>query len=310
MAKATQPIAGRVVAITGGARGIGKATAQALVRRGARVAIGDIDLELAGRTAEELGGGTRAYYVDVTDRAAFERFLADVERDLGELDVLINNAGIMHVNRFHEEDAGAEDRQIDINLRGVLTGSKLFVRRVLERGRGGHLVNIASQAGKSGFPGIATYCATKHAVVGLSQALALEYEEHGLQVSCVMPVVVDTELGQGIRDARGFKKVKPDDVAAEIVSALERPRFNVHVPRSVGVVGKIIQLLPERAQRFSAKLFGTDRLLLDAIGRRQEYERRAAASEPSRSDRAALPAGTGVHLPESGRAEQKSEARS
>jgi len=310
MAKATQPIAGRVVAITGGARGIGKATARALVRRGARVAIGDIDLELAGRTAEELGGGTRAYYVDVTDRAAFERFLADVERELGELDVLINNAGIMHVNHFHEEDAGAEDRQIDINLRGVLTGSKLFVRRVLERGRGGHLVNIASQAGKSGFPGIATYCATKHAVVGLSQALALEYEEHGLQVSCVMPVVVDTELGQGIRDARGFKKVKPDDVAAEIVSALERPRFNVHVPRSVGVVGKIIQLLPERAQRFSAKLFGTDRLLLDAIGRRQEYERRAAASEPSRSDRASLPAGTGVHLPESERAEQNSEARS
>jgi len=310
MAKATQPIAGRVVAITGGARGIGKATARALVRRGARVAIGDIDLELARRTAEELGGGTRAYYVDVTDRAAFERFLADVERELGELDVLINNAGIMHVNHFHEEDAGAEDRQIDINLRGVLTGSKLFVRRVLERGRGGHLVNIASQAGKSGFPGIATYCATKHAVVGLSQALALEYEEHGLQVSCVMPVVVDTELGQGIRDARGFKKVKPDDVAAEIVSALERPRFNVHVPRSVGVVGKIIQLLPERAQRFSAKLFGTDRLLLDAIGRRQEYERRAAASEPSRSDRASLPAGTGVHLPESERAEQNSEARS
>ncbi|SEH10234.1 SDR family oxidoreductase [Thermoleophilum album] len=309
MAKETRPIMGRVVAITGGARGIGKATARALVREGARVAIGDIDVDLARQTAEELGSGTRAYYLDVTDRASFERFLDEVERDFGTIDVLINNAGIMHVNRFVEEDDAAAERQIDINLKGVIIGSKLFIRRAIERGRSGHLVNVASQAGKAGYPGIATYCATKHAVVGLSQALALEYEDRGIDVSCVMPVVVDTELGQGIRDARGFKKIKPDDVAREIVAALRRPRFNVHVPKSVGPVGKIIQLLPERGQRLAAKLFGTDRLLLDAIGRREEYERRAARSEPSRSGQSALPAGSDVRLPEGVAEEQKSEAR-
>lgn len=309
MAKETRPIMGRVVAITGGARGIGKATARALVREGARVAIGDIDVDLARRTAEELGSGTRAYYLDVTDRASFERFLDEVERDFGTIDVLINNAGIMHVNRFVEEDDAAAERQIDINLKGVIIGSKLFIRRAIERGRSGHLVNIASQAGKAGYAGIATYCATKHAVVGLSQALALEYEDRGIEVSCVMPVVVDTELGQGIRDARGFKKIKPDDVAREIVAALRRPRFNVHVPKSVGPVGKIIQLLPERGQRLAAKFFGTDRLLLDAIGRREEYERRAARSEPSRAAQSALPAGSDVRLPEGAKEEQKSEAR-
>ena len=111
--------------------------------------------------------------LDVTDRASFEAFLNQVETQFGPLDVLINNAGIMPVGPFVEETDATAQRLIDINLTGVLLGSKLALQRFIPRRRG-HLVNIASTAGKSGFPGGVTYCATKHAVVGLSEAIRQE----------------------------------------------------------------------------------------------------------------------------------------
>ena len=173
MAKQRRSLNGRVVAITGGARGIGKATAEALVRRGARVAIGDVDQALAEQTAAGLGGGTVALPLDVTDRASFEGFLDEAERQLGPLDVLINNAGIMPVTPFAEESADSIRRQLDINIYGVIVGMQLAIKRFQPRGHG-HIVNLASQAGKGGFPGIATYSGTKHAVVGISEAVRAE----------------------------------------------------------------------------------------------------------------------------------------
>ena len=149
MAKERQALGGKVVAITGGARGIGKATATALVRKGCRVAIGDIDLGLAEQTAAALGGGTIALPLDVTDRASFAAFLDEAERQLGPVDVVINNAGIMPVTPFVEESEESVRRQIDINLHGVITGTQLAIERMRPRGTG-HIVNIASQAGKGG----------------------------------------------------------------------------------------------------------------------------------------------------------------
>src|SRR4030088_1652029 len=125
MAKAPRSLSGKVVAITGGARGIGRATAQALVLEGARVAIGDVDRLTAEKTASELGSGTVAFALNVSDRGAFERFVEDVERTLGPLDVLINNAGIMPIAPLVEEDDATAARQIDINLHGVIFGSKI-----------------------------------------------------------------------------------------------------------------------------------------------------------------------------------------
>jgi NAD(P)-dependent dehydrogenase (short-subunit alcohol dehydrogenase family) len=173
MAKERQSLSGKVVAITGGARGIGKATATALVRKGCRVAIGDLDLELAERTAGELGGGTVALPLDVTDRASFSAFLDAAERELGPLDVVINNAGIMPVTPLAEESDASIKRQLDINIYGVIVGMQLAIARFQPRGHG-HIVNLASQAGKGGFPGIATYSGTKHAVVGISEAARAE----------------------------------------------------------------------------------------------------------------------------------------
>src|SRR5688500_6402598 len=170
MAKQPKSLNGKVVAITGGARGIGKSTAQALVRQGARVGIGDLDVDLARKTAEELGANVRAYELDVTSRPSFASFLDSVESDLGPLDVLVNNAGIMPITPFLDETDDSAVRQLDINVHGTIFGMKEALPRMQRRGSG-HIVNLASVAGKSGFPYLATYCASKHAVVGLTEAV-------------------------------------------------------------------------------------------------------------------------------------------
>src|SRR4051812_22448419 len=182
MAKQPRYLTGQVAAITGGARGIGRATAQAFVRHGMRVAIGDLDLELAQRTASEIGAGTIALALDVTDRASFERFIDDVETQLGPLDVLVNNAGIMPIGRFLDEDDTTAQRMIDINLHGTLYGMKIALPRMQARNRG-HIINLASQAGKFGTPGGATSSAAKFAVVGLTEAVRgeLKLEGSGVQ---------------------------------------------------------------------------------------------------------------------------------
>src|ERR1700736_1325011 len=134
MARAPRSLAGQVVAITGGARGIGRATAGALIAQGARVAIGDIEAPLAEKTAEELGAGTIGLPLDVTDRASFAAFLQEVETRLGPLDVLINNAGIMPIGPFVEETDATAERMVDINLMGVIFGSQLALERFVPRG--------------------------------------------------------------------------------------------------------------------------------------------------------------------------------
>jgi NAD(P)-dependent dehydrogenase (short-subunit alcohol dehydrogenase family) len=278
MAKQPRPIRGKVVAVTGGARGIGRATADALLREGARVAIGDIELELARRTAAELGSGCLALELDVTDGESFAGFLDDVERELGPLDVLINNAGIMPLGPFHEESDRTVTRQLDINVHGVITGTKLALARMQPR-RSGHIVNLASYVGRVPFKGGATYVATKHAVVGLSYAVWMENRDAGIEMSVVMPGVVNTELGSGLANTRGVKVVEPEEVADAIVEALRHPRIDVYVPRSLGVLWRIGAVLPPRAGILLAKLFRSEGVLSDADrSARAAYEARAAGA--------------------------------
>jgi NADP-dependent 3-hydroxy acid dehydrogenase YdfG len=260
MAKVPRSLAGQVVAITGGARGIGRATAAALIAQGARVAIGDIARELAERTAQELGAGTIGLPLDVTERASFAKFLDEVESRLGPLDILINNAGIMPIGPFIEESDATAHRMVDINLHGVIYGSKLALQRFLPRNRG-HLVQIASVAGKAGFPGGATYCATKHAVVGLSETLKAELRDTNIDVSVVMPVVVNTELGSGLPKSRGFKVVEPSDVADAIVEALQTGRFEVYVPKTVVGIVRLNALMPRRAMEAVGRILKGDQVL-------------------------------------------------
>ncbi len=283
MSKALRPLAGRVVAITGGARGIGRATAAALITQGARVAIGDIEAPLVERTAEQLGGGTVGLPLDVTDPVSFDTFLREVETRFGPLDVLINNAGIMPIGPFVEETDATARRMIDINLHGVIFGSKLALKRFVPRNRG-HLVNIASIAGKAGVPDGATYCATKHAVVGLSEALRQELRPTGIEVSVVMPIGVNTELYSGLPQARGFKTPEPEDVADAIIEALQTGRFEVYVPKAMNAIIHIGALMPRRAMEAVGRLLQSDKALTQPDhGVRAAYEKRLADTIASAS---------------------------
>ncbi len=283
MAKQPRILAGNVAAVTGAARGIGRATAQALLRQGVKVAIGDVDEQTARRTAEELGQGTIALPLDVTDRGSFAAFLDGVERQLGPLDVLVNNAGIMQVGRFIDEDDLTARRMIDINLHGVILGCKLALERMIPRDRG-HIVNISSQAGKFGAPGGATYSATKHAVVGLTEAIRGELRLMGahIDVSYVMPFVVNTELGSGLGQARGMTSLEPSEVADAIVEALQTGTVDVWVPKSAKRTNALGVLLPRQLSEGMARAMKADRVLAGAdLARRRDYELRASRSEPA-----------------------------
>jgi short-subunit dehydrogenase len=217
----------------------------------------------------------------VTRRDSFESFVSQVEERLGPVDVLINNAGIMPLGVFAEEDDATARRMIDINLHGVIYGMKIVMPSMTRRGSG-HIVNIASQAGKAGFPGGATYCATKHAVVGLSEAVRAELRDTGVEVSCVMPAVVNTELGSGLVEARAVRVSEPSDVADAIVEALEYPKFDVWVPKIGAGIHKVLNLLPRAGREAIARALKADQVLAHAdANARAAYEARAARSEPS-----------------------------
>jgi len=290
MAKERRPLSGKVVAITGGARGIGKCTAEALIRKGCRVAIGDLDLSLAEQSAAQLGGGTIALPLDVTDRSSFESFLEGTEKEFGPLDILVNNAGIMPVTPFVEESEDSARRQVDINLHGVITGTQLALKRMLPRNTG-HIVNIASSAGKAGVPGIATYSATKHGVVGLCEAVRQELRDTAIELSCVMPVPVNTALMEGVSDQRAVKRVEPEDVASEIVDALELRRFDVFVPRSLQITVTAANLLPRKGREAVARFMGVHKILTEVDrSSRSAYEDRAAQSRATDAEQQGEPA--------------------
>ena len=173
-----------------------------LAREGVRVAIADLDGAVAEQAAAEVGGGAIGLALDVTDRPAFTAALDDIERRLGPIDVLVNNAGIMPIGPFEEETDATAIRQLELNLHAVIHGSKEAMRRMKPRGTG-HIVNVASIAGKFGAPGGATYSACKHGVVGLSESIRGELYGTGVEVHVVMPAFVNTELIAGTNAAQG-----------------------------------------------------------------------------------------------------------
>ncbi len=273
-------LTGKVVAITGGGRGIGAATAATLARHGATVAIGDLDLDVAEATARRIGGGTLAVRLDVTDPKSFSSFLDETESTLGPLDVLVNNAGIMPLATLLEEDDTITSRVLDLNVRSVIVASREAARRMVPRGRG-HIVNVASTAGMAGIAGGGTYCASKAAVIAFSEAIEQELAEHGVHVSAVMPGIVQTELSVGIPDLPGFKSVTPEAVAQGIAEALAEPRLEVFVPKSAGPMLKYIRLMPRRGSLWLSRKMGADKVFTEAHSHpdRKTYEARAAGQD-------------------------------
>ncbi|WP_280257991.1 SDR family oxidoreductase [Nocardia wallacei] len=242
------------VLITGGGRGIGQATAELFAGKVSRVAVADVDGAAARAVAAALGG--RAYELDVRDRAGWDAVVAD----LGGVDVLVNNAGVMPAGAFLAEPDAVGHTTIDVNVWGLIHGMRAVVPGMTERGRG-HVVNVASLAGKIPLPGLAVYNASKFAAVGLSAATRLEFAEHGVSVSCVLPSAVRTRLSSGLALGHGLPTVDPEDVAAAIVKTCRTRRAEVAVPGYLDPVDLALAAAPEPAVRLVRRLFRGDRAL-------------------------------------------------
>jgi NAD(P)-dependent dehydrogenase (short-subunit alcohol dehydrogenase family) len=275
---------GAVVAITGGARGIGLQAARDFAARGAIVAIGDLDEQATLDAAAAAGTKVRGFKLDVTDRESFASFIDSIERELGPIDVLVNNAGIMPAGPFLEEPEAVIDTQIDVNFRGPVIGMRAVLPLMIERKRG-HVVNVASMAGKFAVPGLAVYSGTKHAVVGFSSAIRDELAGTGVSVSTVMPNAVRTELTSGLPTER-IGLLRPEQVAAAIVGSVETRREEIAIPRWYGIYPALPVLLPTRWISMLKKLVGVHRLLdhtrIDRKTRDKYDERIADSSSRSR----------------------------
>jgi NAD(P)-dependent dehydrogenase (short-subunit alcohol dehydrogenase family) len=260
-------LSGASVAITGAGRGIGRATAELFAARGAQVAVGDLDLDAAKETTAAIGGS--AHLLDVSDRDSFAAFLDEAQAEHGPLTVLVNNAGIMPNGGFLELSEQTDRLMIEVNLFGVVHGMRLALPGMLERGRG-HIVNVASLAGKFPIKGLAMYNASKFAVVGLSAATRLEYADRGVSISAVLPSAVDTALASGL-DMRPIPKVKPAAIARAVVDSVHTRRAETAVPGYVGLLADVAAVTPEPVLNRFRRLVRDDRALAADKAERAAY---------------------------------------
>ncbi|MGW0162630.1 SDR family NAD(P)-dependent oxidoreductase [Mycobacterium sp. NPDC003323] len=231
---------GAVACVTGGARGIGLATATELSRRGATVLIGDIDHAEAERAARQIGA--HATHLDVTDVASVADFHARAT-ELGPPAMLVNNAGIQYMGAFADQRIELYHREIAVNLTGVVNGMHTFLPGMLERNRG-HIVNIASMAAKVTTPGMSVYCATKYAVAALSRAVRAEIASSDVTVTAVLPTAVHTELTAGV-SLDLLPTRRPEQIAEVVADSASHSWREVTVPRWLAPVAIIEEMAPE-----------------------------------------------------------------
>ncbi|WP_440058476.1 L-iditol 2-dehydrogenase [Pseudomonas fragariae (ex Marin et al. 2024)] len=189
---------GKSALITGSARGIGRAFAQAYIHEGARVAIADIDLQRAQATATELGPNAYAVRMDVTDQSSIDQAIAAVVAQAGKLDILINNAALFDLAPIVDITRDSYERLFSINVGGTLFTLQAAAKQMIAQGHGGRIINMASQAGRRGEALVAVYCATKAAVISLTQSAGLDLIRHGINVNAIAPGVVDGEHWDGV----------------------------------------------------------------------------------------------------------------
>jgi NAD(P)-dependent dehydrogenase (short-subunit alcohol dehydrogenase family) len=251
------------VVVTGAARGIGLATARAFAERGARVAIGDLDVDLAKAEAGSLAGrrSATAHRLDVTSHDSYSAFLDEVRAAHGPVDVLVNNAGIMPVGAFTGMSTSTHEATLDVNVLGVIHGMQLVLPEMLQRGRG-HVVNVASLFGRVAMPGFATYNASKFAVVGLTSATRQELDRSGVSVSAVLPSAVDTELVAGL-SFDPLPTIAPGRIAEAVVRSVETRRGQIAVPGYMNGLVSLSNALPEPVRRGISRMVRGDRGLTD-----------------------------------------------
>ena len=188
----------KVVFITGAARGIGKSFAEAFAKEGAKVVIADINIEGATTTAQEIGSNALAVKMDVTKQDSIDQSVNTAVDQLGGIDILINNAAIFTAAPITEIQREDYQQVFDINVSGTLFTLQAVAKKMIERGKGGKIINMASQAGRRGESLVAVYCATKAAVISLTQSAGLNLIKHQINVNAISPGVVDGEHWDGV----------------------------------------------------------------------------------------------------------------
>ena len=248
-------LAGKSALITGAARGIGRAFAEAYVREGARVAIADIDIERARRTAAEIGDAAVAVEMDVTRQESIDAAVAATAEALGQIDILINNAAIFTAAPIVEIDRADYDRVFAINVAGTLFTLQAVARHMIDRGIRGAIINMASQAGRRGEPLVAVYCATKAAVISLTQSAGLNLIAHGINVNAISPGVVDGEHWDGV-DAffAKYEGKAPGQKKREVGEGVPFGRMGV----AEDLTGMAVFLATEEARYIVAQTYNVD----------------------------------------------------
>ena len=248
-------LAGKSALITGAARGIGRHFAEAFVQEGAKVAIGDIEFARARQAAQEIGDGAIAVEMDVTSQASIDAAVDRVDGEFNGIDILINNAAIFTAAPIDDITREDYNRAFDINVSGTLFTMQAVVRHMLARKRGGKIINMASQAGRRGEPLVAVYCATKAAVISLTQSAGLNLIRHGINVNAIAPGVVDGEHWDGV-DAffAKYENKKPGQKKQEVGEAVPFGRMG----RAEDLAGMAIFLASEEADYIVAQTYNVD----------------------------------------------------
>ncbi|MHA7876478.1 L-iditol 2-dehydrogenase [Roseivivax sp.] len=248
-------LAGKTALITGAARGIGRAFAEAYLREGARVVIADIDMARAEACARELGEAAFAVEMDVTRQESIEAGVARSAEVLGGIDILVNNAALFTASPIAEITRADYDRVFGVNVAGCLFTMQAVARHMIDRGKGGRIINMASQAGRRGEPLVAVYCASKAAVISLTQSAGLNLIEHGINVNAIAPGVVDGEHWDGV-DAffAKYEGKKPGQKKAEVGAAVPYGRMG----RAEDLTGMAVFLASPEADYIVAQCYNVD----------------------------------------------------
>ncbi|EAQ04842.1 sorbitol dehydrogenase [Pseudooceanicola batsensis HTCC2597] len=246
---------GRTALITGAARGIGRAFAEAYVAEGARVAIADIDFGRALEAAAALGEGAIAVGMDVADQDSIDRAVSETVAALGRIDILVNNAAVFTAAPVVEIGRADFDRAFAINVAGTLFTMQAVARHMIEHGIRGRIINMASQAGRRGEPLVAVYCATKAAVISLTQSAGLDLIRHGIKVNAIAPGVVEGDHWDGV-DAlfARYEGKRPGQKKQEVGAAVPYGRMG----RAEDLTGMAVFLASDEAEYIVAQTYNVD----------------------------------------------------